>query len=623
MRRRLAAILAADVVGYSRLIGLDEEGTLSSMRSIRDEIFEPLLKAYEGRIANTAGDSFLIEFPSAVQAVRFSMELQSKVKVHQAKTPSDRRILYRVGINIGDVMADDDDLLGDGVNVAARLEANAPEGGIVVSRSVRDQIQDRLSVGLTDLGELQLKNIARPIRAFEISPNLNAGPASTNEPQTSGLKLRKLAVAGIGLGLILAAGWASYAYLIARDDSDQLPTVAVFPFDTLGPVEGETWLAEGLAVEVINELSLADSLKVLGRTATFGISEDLRTPSNVLEQTNAAFMLEGEARLTESDFNLNVRLIDTDDGATVWTERYSTPATPADLISVQASIATRIATAIGDDTVGAAFRTDRAKLSAQSPALLPTYLCHLESLSLWMNPDQLKKVYECALEATENEPESTKGWQTLANVMRRDIVFGYGVTGMPAAEAVPIILAALQKAKSIDPNDSRTLVEFAMAMRLVGQRQKFWDAAEDFLSKGWRLNTQTGWLGMALAHSGKWERGIEVVETAMANSPGAYPSGWHWAKADFLYLNGDYEEALAEYHKAATPNHFATEVHYAHVYAALGRMDDAKAAVDRLLADYPHFSVKVVSGILKRLLFDPALIPKIETDLKLAGLPVE
>lgn len=521
------------------------------------------------------------------------------------------------------MIADGDDLLGDGVNIAARLEANAPEGGIVISRNVKDQIQDRFSVAFTDLGHLEVKNIARPVHAFVInqSPDSKSAPESASWVRKFGSQ--KLVAVSIGLGCIVAVGLAVFSDFLAANDTDELPTVAVFPFDTLGPSTGETWLSEGLAVEVINELSLAESLKVLGRTATFGINASQRTPSNVLERTNAAFMLEGEVRLSEDEFNLNVRLIETEEGSTVWTERYSTPATPADLINVQASIATRIATAIGDETVGAIFRTDRAKLLAQSPDLLPTYLCHLQSLSLWMNPDQLKKVYDCALQATEDEPDSTKGWQTLANVMRRDIVFGYGVTGMPATEAVPKILASLQRAKSIDPNDPRTLVEFAMAMQLTGQRDKFWQAAEAFLSKGWRLNTQSGWLGMALAQSGKWERGIEVVETAMINSPGAYPSGWHWAKADFLYLKGAYEEALAEYDKAATPNHFATEVHYAHVYAALGRMDEAEAAVNRLLAGNPHFSVKVVSGILERLLFDPVLIPKIASDLKLAGLPSE
>ena len=168
MQRRLAAIVAADVAGYSRLIGQDEEGTLTAMRALRSEVIDPLLAQHGGRIANTAGDSLLIEFPNAVEAVRCAVAVQEETNARSAELPEDRRILFRISVNIGDVVVEGEDLLGDGVNVAARLEGLAPAGGIVLSGTAFDQVRDKLDVPIEEIGEVDVKNISRPVRAYQV-----------------------------------------------------------------------------------------------------------------------------------------------------------------------------------------------------------------------------------------------------------------------------------------------------------------------------------------------------------------------------------------------------------------------------------------------------------------------
>lgn len=167
-QRRLTTIVAADIAGFSRLVGTDEEGTLTVQRRYRAELIEPMLAKYHGRIANTAGDSFLLEFPSAVEAVRFAVAVQKGMSKRNRDFPVDRRIEYRIGVNVGDVMADGDKLLGDGVKIATRLEGLAEPGGICISRTTRDQVRDRIKIGLRDMSEIEVKNLARPVRAFQV-----------------------------------------------------------------------------------------------------------------------------------------------------------------------------------------------------------------------------------------------------------------------------------------------------------------------------------------------------------------------------------------------------------------------------------------------------------------------
>jgi len=207
VERRLTAILAADVAGYSRLMGTDEEGTLARLKAHRRELVDPKIADHRGRIVKTTGDGLLVEFASVVDAVRCAVEIQREMAKRNAEAPSDRRIEFRVGINVGDIIIDESDIFGDGVNVAARLEALAEPGGICVSRMVRDQVRDKLAVAFADMGEQQVKNIARPVRAYRLVTDAAALVAAAT-PATRRRMPRRAIATGMAAVLILAAGVA-------------------------------------------------------------------------------------------------------------------------------------------------------------------------------------------------------------------------------------------------------------------------------------------------------------------------------------------------------------------------------------------------------------------------------
>ena len=242
MQRRLAAIVAADVAGYSRLIGQDEEGTLTAMRALRSEVIDPLLAQHGGRVANTAGDSLLIEFPNAVEAVRCAVAVQEETNARSAELPEDRRILFRISVNIGDVVVEGEDLLGDGVNVAARLESLAPPGGVCISCAVHEQIRGKIDAPLTALGPQNVKNIPEPIDVWRVEVE-GVRPAKT---------ATKTAI---------------------------LPSLVVLPFDNMSSDPEQEFLADGIVEDVTTELSRFRTLTVIARNSAFtykGAPKDVR-----------------------------------------------------------------------------------------------------------------------------------------------------------------------------------------------------------------------------------------------------------------------------------------------------------------------------------------------------------
>jgi adenylate cyclase len=225
VERRLAAILAADVVGYSRLVGVDEEGTLERLRVLRREVVDPMIKEHRGRIVRITGDGLLVEFVSVVDAVRCAVDTQREMALRNAEVPADQRIEFRIGINLGDIMNDEEDIYGDGVNVAARLEALAPPGGICVSRVVRDQVRDKLNFTFDDRGEQQVKNIARPVRVFDVK------------------------IAGETMTL------TSYSGVAAPLPLPDKPSIAVLPFQNMSGDPEQEYFADGMVEEIITALS--------------------------------------------------------------------------------------------------------------------------------------------------------------------------------------------------------------------------------------------------------------------------------------------------------------------------------------------------------------------------------
>jgi adenylate cyclase len=308
--RRLAAILAADVAGYSRLMGEDEEGTLAKLKAIRRELGDPKVKEHRGRIVKTTGDGLLIEFASVVDAVRCAVEVQQAMAERNAQVPEPRRIEFRMGINLGDIIRDGRDIYGDGVNIAARLEALAEPGTVFVSNTVYEHVRDRVSVAFEDLGEQQVKNIARPVHVYRVRPEgvIPTVPSSVE---------------------------------LALPDK---PSIAVLPFTSMSADPDQEFLADGIAEDVITALSRYPSLFVIARNSSFtykGRAVDVKTVGHEL---GVRYVLEGSLRKAGNRIRVTAQLVEAEAGKHVWAERYDRDV--SDIFAVQDEITEAVTVAI-------------------------------------------------------------------------------------------------------------------------------------------------------------------------------------------------------------------------------------------------------------------------------------
>ncbi|HEV2335101.1 MAG TPA: adenylate/guanylate cyclase domain-containing protein, partial [Stellaceae bacterium] len=285
VKRRLAAILAADVVGYSRLMGNDEEGTLAALKAIRRELIDPRITEHRGRIVKTTGDGLLVEFASVVDAVRCAVDVQREMGERNVDVPAETRFELRIGINLGDIIIDGDDIFGDGVNVAARLETLAEPGGICVSRVVRDQVRDKLAFAFEDIGEQQVKNIARPVRAHRI--RINAAPAAP-PAATSTLTL------------------------------PDKPSIAVLPFQNMSGDAEQEYFSDGLTEDLITALTHWRTFPVIARNSCFAYKGKAVGIKQVARELGAGYVLEGSVRKGGARVRITAQLIDALHGHHLW-----------------------------------------------------------------------------------------------------------------------------------------------------------------------------------------------------------------------------------------------------------------------------------------------------------------
>jgi TolB-like protein/class 3 adenylate cyclase len=369
--RRLAAILAADVAGYSRLMGADEEGTHERLKTHLGELVDPKIKEHRGRIVKNTGDGFLAEFASVVDAVRCALEVQRGMAGSEPDVPEDRRIRFRIGVNLGDVIVEDHDIFGDGVNVAARLEALAEPGGICVSRVVRDQVRDKVDFGFEDLGEQQVKNIARPIRVCALRPKTIAGPPTAGTPVAVPRRYRRSIVAPVAAGiaavLVTAAiGWWGWptrthstppAAVAAATTSVAHPltaprlSIVVLPFANLSNDPGQQYFADGMADDLTTDLSRIADMLVISRDSAFTYKEKPVNAKQIGRELGVRYVLEGSVQRSGTQVRINAQLIDTGTDTHLWAERFN--GDMSDLFAVQDEITGRIAIALGAEVIAA------------------------------------------------------------------------------------------------------------------------------------------------------------------------------------------------------------------------------------------------------------------------------
>jgi adenylate cyclase len=356
--RRLAAILAADVAGYSRLMGADEEGTLERLRALRRELVDPKIAEHHGRIVKTTGDGLLVEFASVVDAVRCAVEVQQAMPERNTGVTADNRIELRIGINLGDVIVEGDDLYGDGVNIAARIEALADAGGVFVSNTVHDHVRDRLPFGFEDLGEQQVKNIARPVRVYRVRLE---GPLPSPPPLA-------------GEGNALARVGAAKTPTLPLPNK---PSIAVLPFANMSGDPEQEYFADGMVEEIITALSRIRWLFVIARNSTFTYKGQAVDVKQVGRELGVRYVLEGSVRKAGQRVRITGQLIDAVAGTHLWADRFD--GSLEDIFELQDKVAVSVAGVI-EPTLQAA----EIRRAADRPTSDPTaYDLYLRAVPLW------------------------------------------------------------------------------------------------------------------------------------------------------------------------------------------------------------------------------------------------
>ncbi len=374
--RKLTAILAADVVGYSRLMGADEVGTLRALKAVRKDEIDPVIAAHGGRIVKTTGDGLLADFPSVVEAVACAVNIQRRMGRRNRHIAGDQRIVLRIGINIGDIIIEGDDIFGDGVNVAARLESICEPGGLCISDSAHDQVRGRLPLAFADGGEQRVKNIARPIRVFALGEQAVADAAELPNDGVRPAKARPWRIIAASLAILLvaagAAGWWALRGNVASDvpamaSHEARPSIAVLPLVTLADDAKDDYFADGLTEDVITALGRFSDLVVRSRNAVFAYKGKTVAPEEVGRALHVRYLVEGSVRRSPERIRISIRLTDAQRGGLLWSETYDVA--PKDLFSVQDEITRRIAGTLAS-RLG---NLELAKASTKPPSSLEAY----------------------------------------------------------------------------------------------------------------------------------------------------------------------------------------------------------------------------------------------------------
>jgi adenylate cyclase len=551
VERRLAAILAADIAGYSRLMEADEEGTLAALKQIRRELTDPKIAQHRGRMVKTTGDGALVEFASVVDAVRCAVEFQHAMDERNAGVTPEHRIVFRMGINLGDVIVDDDDIYGDGVNIAARLEGLAEPGGIYVARVVRDQVSNRLNVEFDDLGEQQVKNLARAVHVFRVRPR-RATPGAT-----------------------ASGSFVSHAARLPLPDK---PSLAVLPFQNMSSDPEQEFFADGVAEDVTTALSRYPSLFVIARNSSFTYKGRAVDVKQIGRDLGVRYVLEGSLRKAGDRIRVTAQLIEAENGNHLWAERYDRAF--VDIFAVQDEITDAVTTAVAP-TIDAAERRRAIRKPPENLDAWAAYqqgLWHLGKATRTGN-DDAHRLFEHAIHL---DPAFAAPYTALART------FGYAgihYRTMPLDEALRRGSEAAQKAIELDPTDADALASLAGAIGWQGDMTNALATARRAL--GLNANCAYGqlWVGASLIMTGNGAEGRSAVEHAKRLSPldDEVADNAYRLLVQSLYFDRDYEKCLelAEHQTAIHPDHSAPYYMVARALAHLGRIEEARDTLGR------------------------------------------
>lgn len=600
MERRLSAIFAADMVGYSRLMEADEIGTLEQQKLLRRELFDPSFDKYNGRVFKEIGDGILVEFPSVVDAVQCAVEIQREILQRMAGLSQSRQIIYRIGINLGDIIAENDDIHGDGVNVAARLESIAQPGGICISGTVYDQLRSNVDVGYESMGEIRAKNIQRPIRAYRVllvrvgAKKLATLQSATEKKSWPIWRPKQVSAFIVGLvlvGYVSLFGFVDPRFLISSDRQNaqiatQIPSIAFFPFRNLSNSEDHAYLAAGISEDVMSKISQSPNLLVLAPSTPTASGSGIGDLREAALGFGATYVLSGSLRHAQDKTNVNVQLLKVGSGESIWSKIYEPSKT--DLAFVSDVIAKDTLQAIP----GATPLRARATQSARRHFPIPeAYDLLLQGNVLFsrFTVSGLRGARDFYQRAIAIDAEYARPRANYAFTLALEVGFGWSEDPQSDFHEAQTYI---DKALNLDPTTHQAYLAKGLLLRTRGK----YDAAIKALAQAIELSPNSAdaysMQSLTFVFAGKPDAALSAIDKAIRRSPD-HPFFYLHTKAMALFHLERYSEAGELFRAALSKNadFVPARLGLAAALAKLGLQEEAEWEYQEVLVRIPDFTL--------------------------------
>jgi adenylate cyclase len=574
--RTLAAILAADIVGYSRLMQMDEDATMAAWWHYRRDIVDPAVAANLGRIVKLTGDGFFVEFPSVAAAVTAAVRIQREISLELTDVPADKRVEFRIGINLGDILKDDDDIFGDGVNLAAHIEALADPGGIHVSSSVYEQVRNRREFSFDDAGQHVVGNVDQPIQTWRLKLDQSAQESGRSEIPTTESAVAEMAGAGTVPAVVFQPGGA----IASRPQTADRASIVVLPFSNLGNDPEQDYFADGMTEDLITELSRFQELLVIARNTAFTYKDTPAKVQDIGRDLNVRYVLEGSVRRGGQRIRISAQLIDAASGHHLWAERFDRDL--EDVFAVQDEVVQKIVATMS----GKLGETERSRARTLSSESLAAYDLVLKGRELWhkFNAEDnraARALYHKALELdpTYGRASASIAWTWMIEASER--------WSDDREDALNKALVAAREGVRLMPDNHSNHGALGQVYLVLGMHQEALEAYRRTLALN--PNDPDGYLlyGRALSYAGEIDSALaqmKIGSEMIENQPGWY----HWFMGATLFLARNYEDAISALRASQSPG-AGTLRWLAICYAMAGLPDEARAAADEYRRRTPDF----------------------------------
>jgi adenylate cyclase len=598
-KRKLTAILNADVEGYSRLMDDDEEATVRTLTSYRTAIAD-LVQQFRGRVVDTPGDNILADFTSVVDAVNCAVEIQRDLAERNTELPDNRQMQFRIGVNLGDVIDEDGRIYGDGVNIAARVESLSEAGGICISGRAHDQVENKLGLEYEDLGKHQVKNITRPIQVYRVLSHPGAAAHRVVQAkETLGRKWRNIGIAAAALvvaAVVTVTGWQIYQRQSKKVDAASLenmayplpdnPSIAVLPFVNISGDPKQEYFSDGFTEQIIASLSMVPKVFVIARNSTFTYKDKAVKVQQVAEELGVRYVLEGSIQKEGQRVRITAQLIDAITGRHLWAKTYDREL--KDIFALQDEITIRIITELRVKLTDG----EQARVLSKGTKNLQAYLKYLQAkeylqLGTKENNALARRLYE---EAIAIDPEFPQAYSSLGVTYMMDIYLGSSKSPKLSLEkAVELNKKAIALNDSIPLSHSRSGWLYVLA----GKHDKAIAECERAISLDPNSAQAHLRMGFALRYAGRHEEAVRSSERALRLDPIPPSPSFRALGLTYIFV-GKYEEAIAAFKKSLdrSPNDSLTHFSLACVYSLADRNEDAQAEAQKVLQINPNFSLK-------------------------------